>query len=163
MSEVFRNDTEVYLLEIYKISYVGREIFKLNVSVATLIGNFVSHVEFESLLQPNVRVAYALLAISLPTSGSKKSKIFSHGGLAQLGEHLPCTQGVKSSSLLISTIDNTWCCRKLNRSLALVKFHCTLKIAYRIDINTKLRFVPEKETTFLMRVLNEQRVKTLYF
>jgi hypothetical protein len=27
-----------------------------------------------------------------------------HGGLAQLGEHLPCTQGVKSSSLLISTI-----------------------------------------------------------
>ena len=27
-----------------------------------------------------------------------------HGGLAQLGEHLLCTQGVKSSNLLISTI-----------------------------------------------------------
>ena len=27
----------------------------------------------------------------------------SHGGVAQLGEHLPCTQGVRSSNLLIST------------------------------------------------------------
>jgi hypothetical protein len=26
------------------------------------------------------------------------------GGIAQLGEHLPCTQGVKSSNLFISTI-----------------------------------------------------------
>ena len=26
-----------------------------------------------------------------------------HGGVAQLGEHLPCTQRVRSSSLLIST------------------------------------------------------------
>ena len=28
-----------------------------------------------------------------------------YGGLAQLGEHLPCTQGVKGSSPLLSTID----------------------------------------------------------
>ena len=34
----------------------------------------------------------------------RKNVVFSHGGLAQLGEHLPCTQGVKSSSLLISTM-----------------------------------------------------------
>ena len=27
-----------------------------------------------------------------------------HGGVAQLGEHLPCKQGVRSSNLLISTI-----------------------------------------------------------
>ena len=27
----------------------------------------------------------------------------SHGGVAQLGEHLPCKQGVRSSILLIST------------------------------------------------------------
>ena len=27
-----------------------------------------------------------------------------YGGIAQLGEHLPCTQGAKSSSLFISTI-----------------------------------------------------------
>ena len=27
-----------------------------------------------------------------------------YGGVAQLGEHLPCTQGVRSSILLISTI-----------------------------------------------------------
>ena len=26
-----------------------------------------------------------------------------HGGVAQLGEHLPCKQGVRSSTLLIST------------------------------------------------------------
>ena len=26
-----------------------------------------------------------------------------HGGLAQLGEHLPCKQGVESSNLFIST------------------------------------------------------------
>ena len=27
-----------------------------------------------------------------------------HGGVAQLGEHLPCKQGVRSSNLLISTM-----------------------------------------------------------
>jgi hypothetical protein len=32
------------------------------------------------------------------------SMIYNIGGLAQLVEHLPCTQGVKSSSLLSSTI-----------------------------------------------------------
>ena len=30
-----------------------------------------------------------------------------YGGVAQLGEHLPCKQGVRSSNLLISTIDLT--------------------------------------------------------
>ena len=33
----------------------------------------------------------------------KKSNV-KYGGVAQLGEHLPCTQGVRSSILLISTI-----------------------------------------------------------
>ena len=28
---------------------------------------------------------------------------YQNGGVAQLGEHLPCTQGVRSSILLIST------------------------------------------------------------
>ena len=27
-----------------------------------------------------------------------------NGGLAQLGEHLPCKQGVESSNLLVSTV-----------------------------------------------------------
>ena len=31
-------------------------------------------------------------------------KIDSHGGVAQLGEHLPCKQGVRSSNLLVSTM-----------------------------------------------------------
>ena len=40
--------------------------------------------------------------------GQYKRNYFSfvfYGGLAQLGEHLPCTQGVKGSSPLLSTID----------------------------------------------------------
>ena len=35
--------------------------------------------------------------------GEKKPKEKRVGGVAQLGEHLPCTQGVRSSILLIST------------------------------------------------------------
>ena len=34
---------------------------------------------------------------------TKKPKGESRGGVAQLGEHLPCKQGVKSSNLSIST------------------------------------------------------------
>ena len=36
--------------------------------------------------------------------GAKDALSSEHGGVAQLGEHLPCTQGVRSSNLLISTI-----------------------------------------------------------
>ena len=32
-----------------------------------------------------------------------KPKRFFYGGLAQLGEHLPCKQGVESSNLLVSS------------------------------------------------------------
>ena len=30
-----------------------------------------------------------------------------NGGLAQLGEHLPCKQGVESSNLLVSIVDSS--------------------------------------------------------
>ena len=30
------------------------------------------------------------------------------GGLAQLGEHLPCKQGVESSNLLVSTVTSSY-------------------------------------------------------
>ena len=30
-------------------------------------------------------------------------KVLNNGGVAQLGEHLPCKQGVKSSNLSVST------------------------------------------------------------
>ncbi len=40
---------------------------------------------------------------SLATSGSKKSLIFSHGSLAQLGEHLPYKQRVIGSIPITST------------------------------------------------------------
>ena len=36
-----------------------------------------------------------------------KMSVTIHGVVAQLGEHLPCTQGVRSSILLGSTIDVT--------------------------------------------------------
>ena len=36
-------------------------------------------------------------------SKSVKRKAWTFGGVAQLGEHLPCKQGVRSSILLIST------------------------------------------------------------
>ena len=34
---------------------------------------------------------------------TKKPKGESRGGVAQLGEHLPCKQGVESSNLFVST------------------------------------------------------------
>ena len=42
----------------------------------------------------------------------KRGKARIHGGVAQLGEHLPCKQGVKSSNLSIST----WYLRYLFRT-----------------------------------------------
>ena len=35
----------------------------------------------------------------------EKNDFSAYGGLAQLGEHLPCTQGVRGSSPLTSTIN----------------------------------------------------------
>ena len=35
----------------------------------------------------------------------KRGKARIHGGVAQLGEHLPCKQGVKSSNLSVSIVD----------------------------------------------------------
>ena len=42
----------------------------------------------------------------------------SYGGVAQLGEHLPCKQGVKSSNLSVST------------EVEILQKDCTLKTAY---------------------------------
>ena len=47
---------------------------------------------------------YCLILRGLPLKGWKALK---HGGVAQLGEHLPCKQGVDSSILFISTIRET--------------------------------------------------------
>ena len=47
----------------------------------------------------------------------------SHGGIAQLGEHLPCKQGVKGSNPFISTIamSNDYSGRQARRKLACVR------------------------------------------
>ena len=50
----------------------------------------------------------------------KRGKARIHGGVAQLGEHLPCKQGVKSSNLSIS----------IRFLIKLLETACTLKTAY---------------------------------
>ena len=47
-----------------------------------------------------------------------------YGGVAQLGEHLPCKQGVKSSNLSVSIISR----QKQDAD------KCTLKTSYRMMI-----------------------------
>ena len=54
------------------------------------------------------------------------------GGVAQLGEHLPCKQGVKSSNLSIST-------RSFNDR------HRTLKTAYSSSIRMTMRIVIQQD------------------
>ena len=54
-------------------------------------------------------------------TGTEKKRI--HGGVAQLGEHLPCKQGVRSSTLLIST-------SKCKEQSAERKGNCTWMRAY---------------------------------
>ena len=49
--------------------------------------------------------------------GEQVAAGFTHGGVAQLGEHLPCKQGVMSSNLTISTSVN-------------ITLYCTLKTEY---------------------------------
>ena len=46
------------------------------------------------------------------------------GGVAQLGEHLPCKQGVKSSNLSVSTAQ---------MEISAKKKECTLKTSYKKD------------------------------
>ena len=48
---------------------------------------------------------YCLILRDLSLKGWKSP--CKHGGVAQLGEHLPCKQGVDSSILFISTIRET--------------------------------------------------------
>ena len=49
------------------------------------------------------------------------------GGLAQLGEHLPCKQGVESSNLLVSTVK----IMDLHKSVQIIVMMCSLKTEYR--------------------------------
>ena len=51
-----------------------------------------------------INASQALLATTLLTSGSKNASHFSHGSLAQLGEHLPYKQRVIGSIPITSTI-----------------------------------------------------------
>ena len=48
-----------------------------------------------------------------------------YGGIAQLGEHLPCKQGVKGSNPSISIA-----CLVHADSMRILHLYCTLKIAY---------------------------------
>ena len=48
-------------------------------------------------------VSYSAKDTEMDVRGKKSSFFYLYGGVAQLGEHLPCKQGVRSSNLLIST------------------------------------------------------------
>ena len=50
-----------------------------------------------------------------------------NGGIAQLGEHLPCKQGVMSSNLIISTIES--------KTLEMMKF---LRNFQRLEQSSRL-------------------------
>ena len=65
----------------------------------------------------------------------------SYGGVAQLGEHLPCKQGVMSSNLIISTSSS--------EGKGLRERKCTLRTEYS-KITKKMRRQKEKE----MRVMS---------
>ena len=57
-------------------------------------------------LKKGVKELKILFNFEVPIEGISKGKWqpeTQNGGVAQLGEHLPCTQGVRSSILLIST------------------------------------------------------------
>ena len=56
-----------------------------------------------------------------------------YGGVAQLGEHLPCKQGVKSSNLSISINRQKCRCEVPQELLKLPRSgcDCTLKTSYR--------------------------------
>ena len=56
------------------------------------------------VLIPNTKVkTYAADDTMLETAWESRWLPDSNGGVAQLGEHLPCKQGVKSSNLSVST------------------------------------------------------------
>ena len=64
-----------------------------------------------------------------------------YGGIAQLGEHLPCKQGVKGSNPSISI--------RMQKHRILL---CTLKIAYRkykISLTQKIQDIREKTKMFV--------------
>ena len=65
-----------------------------------------------------------------------------NGGVAQLGEHLPCKQGVKSSNLSVSMQDgNILNKRKENRQVeALWKEACTIREACKSRRKRKCRY-----------------------
>ena len=51
-----------------------------------------------------IRVVQKLLLFNCQASIKPESEYTLYGGVAQLGEHLPCKQGVKGSNPFISTI-----------------------------------------------------------
>ena len=78
-----------------------------------------------------------------------------HGDIAQLGEHLPCKQGVESSNLFISIrIEND----------NVVAIHCTLKISHGEKCLYKrlnLKYNIEDIEIYLMYILMRTK-KRLY-
>ena len=63
--------------------------------------------------------------------------IKAHGGVAQLGEHLPCKQGVRSSILLVSTIPEKGSLKKALFFENYIEERNVRKISREIFLRTK--------------------------
>ena len=88
-----------------------------NLSEFNLNTPFVVEIKYEHLEEVTKRGAEHIWICehqSEETDEQMRSISFLSGGIAQLGEHLPCKQGVKSSNLFISTT-------------AVMSANCTLK------------------------------------
>ena len=73
-----------------------------------------------------------------------------YGGIAQLGEHLPCKQGVMSSILIIST-------KAFNKSLKNTSWHNNINwynknSAVSVEIQTTAKFVPWELNNVIQRM-----------
>ena len=58
------------------------------------------------------------LLFNFEGSFGEKAKSHKYGGVAQLGEHLPCKQGVMGSNPIISTIFRSKVLRTCERKIA---------------------------------------------
>ena len=76
-----------------------------------------------------------------------------HGGVAQLGEHLPCKQGVMSSNLTIS-IGRSFICHELRSSSDSLEHYCATNVLHLEN------FIQRSDTESEARRRGRRRIMT---
>ena len=77
------------------------------------------------------------------------------GGVAQLGEHLPCKQGVRSSILLISTsISSTQASRKCDICVVVARRSTFVSLNNKLKIILENKSVGERHENTYLAVAN---------